>query len=169
MRINELFEAKDEDHDNHSDHADALRSTGFWGAQAAGCLFFAQETRRFLISHRSAHVEQPNSWGSWGGAIDKGEDPLEAVKREVHEEAGYSGTFATLPMFVFVKGTFRYSNFLVVVPKEFTPHLDWENQGYVWAEFGKWPQPLHFGLVALFKDAPSIELMHGLAMGSHGT
>ena len=148
---------------NYAAHSDALETTGFWGAQGAGCIFFAQDTKRFLIAHRSQHVEQPSTWGSWGGAIDAGEDPLTAAKREASEENGYEGPFEAVPMYVFVKGTFRYSNFLIIVPHEFTPELDWETQGYVWTKFGQWPQPLHFGLVALFKDPASAKLMRKLA------
>lgn len=150
MRIRELFESDEE-------HRQALNTTGFWGKQAAGCIFLAKSTKRFLISHRSNYVEQPSTWGSWGGAIDAAEDPASAVKREIKEEAGYTGKLDLIPLYVFSKDTFRYSNFLAVVPEEFTPKLDWENQGYVWCEYGDWPRPLHFGLVSLLNDAPSVE------------
>ena len=154
--------------DKDAEHFDALDRTGFFGAQGAGCVILARDTGRFLIAHRSAHVEQPHSWGGWGGAIDSGEDPAEAVKREVHEETGYSGSITMEPMYVFKKDTFRYYNFLVIVDQEFTPRLDWENQGFKWCEYGKWPQPLHFGLVALFKDAKSAELMKNLSLKFRG-
>lgn len=137
-------------------HADALEKTGFWGSAGAGCIIMAQDTKRFLIAHRSKYVEQPNTWGGWGGAIDANEDPAEAVKREVHEETGYSGPVRTVPLYVFKKDKFRYFNFLAIVNSEFEPQLNWENRGYQWCAFKEWPQPLHFGLVALFKDAASI-------------
>lgn len=151
MQLFQLFENDDEE------HRQALRTTGFWGKQAAGCIFLAKSTNRFLIAHRSRYVEQPGTWGSWGGAIDSNEDPAQAVRREIKEEAGYNGQLYLIPLYVFTKDTFRYSNFLAVVPEEFTPNLDWENQGYIWCEYGDWPQPLHFGLVSLLNDRPSIE------------
>jgi 8-oxo-dGTP pyrophosphatase MutT (NUDIX family) len=154
-----------EDASDEADHMRALGNTGFWGRAGAGCVVLAQDTGRILIAHRSAHVEQPHTWGGWGGAIDSGEDPAKAAVREVKEEAGYRGEIVGIqPLFVFEKNDFRYSNFLVVVPEEFTPVLNWESQGYQWVEFGKWPQPLHFGLQALFGDAASVRTIKS-AMG----
>ncbi len=134
MKLIELFESDFVSEHKDDEHFDALKQTGFFGTAGAGCLIVARDTGRFLLSHRSQHVEQPNSWGNWGGAIDSGEDPREAAKREVHEEAGYSGKMDLYPMFVFTKGTFRYSNFLAVVDSEFKPKIDWESQGYKWVE-----------------------------------
>lgn len=157
MKLFELFAMREGMDDD--DHRAVLRKTGFWGAQGAGCLFFAKDTGLFLVAHRSMHVEQPGTWGTWGGAIDRGEDPVDAVKREAHEEAGYTGPIEMHPAYVFTNGSFRYSNFILAVDSEFTPRLDWENQGYEWCELGDWPQPTHFGLVALWHDPQSKALM----------
>lgn len=166
MLITELFRVRLREGMDDHEHQRQLDKTGFWGAQGAGCLFAARSTRRFLVAHRSRHVEQPGTWGTWGGAIDRGEDPVEAVKREAREETGYTGEVFIEPMYVFVKGTFRYSNFLCVVDDEFTPRLDWENQGFQWCMFGKWPRPMHFGLEALLADAASQRTMLSFANGS---
>lgn len=150
MRIYDLFE-------NHeAEHKDALKRTGFYGTAGAGCVFLARSTGRLLLCHRSKDVEQPGTWGNWGGAINRGENPEEAVQREAYEETGHAGPFHLTPLFVFAKGDFRYYNYLVTVDEEFTPHVDWESQGHKWVEYGQWPQPLHFGLVALFQHAPSV-------------
>lgn len=152
MKIRDLFESDDVD----AEHFDALRRTGFFGAAGAGCVFLARTTGRFLIAHRSRAVEQPGTWGGWGGAINSGENPEEAVRREAQEESGHSGPFDFIPLFVFAKDTFRYYNYLCIVEDEFTPMLDWETQGYKWCEWGHWPQPLHFGLISLFNDPESV-------------
>lgn len=152
MRLFDLFEGMEDD----AEHFDALRKTGFFGSAGAGCIFLARSTGRILLCHRSEYVEQPGDWGNWGGAINKGEDPLAAVQREAHEETGNGGPFEFVPLYVFAKDAFRYFNFLCIVDEEFTPALDWESQGYKWCEFGQWPQPLHFGLVSLFNDADSV-------------
>lgn len=138
------------------EHAEALRETGFWGRKAAGCLFLAQETCRILIPHRSEHCQQPNTWGTWGGAVDAGESPLDAVRREVEEEAGYETPVELTPLYVFRhESGFEYHNFLAVVEREFTPVINWETQAFDWFEYGNWPDPLHFGLKALLTDADS--------------
>ena len=141
---------------NDREHLAAMKRTGFWGKQGAGCIFLARNTGRLLIAHRSRKVEQPNTWGTWGGAIDSGEDPETAVRREAREEAGAAAAIVALkPLFVFQSGSFRYSNFLAVVDHEFEPVLTWETQGYRWCPFGEWPNHLHFGLQAVLNDPAS--------------
>ncbi len=155
MRLGDLFYdpiLRESDAEHHA----ALRQTGFFGKAGAGCIFLARSTGRILLAHRSEMVEQPGTWGGWGGAINSGEDPEQAVRREVAEEAGYHGDFDMVPLFVFKKDSFRYYNFLVEVDDEFRPVLDWETQGSRWCEWGEWPRPLHFGLVSLFNDPGSV-------------
>jgi 8-oxo-dGTP pyrophosphatase MutT (NUDIX family) len=131
-------------------HADALARTGFWGAQAAGCIFLAKTTARIGIAHRSMSVEQPGTWGTVGGAIDPAEDPRNATIREALEEIGYRFRIGDylLDLDLFQSGTFRYTTFLYVVQDEFQARLNWEAQGFDWFVFGQWPQPLHFGIAA---------------------
>jgi 8-oxo-dGTP pyrophosphatase MutT (NUDIX family) len=146
--------------ESDKEHRDALEKTGFWGKQAAGCLFLAADTNRICIAHRSSQVEQPNTWGTWGGAIDAGENPAHAVKREVKEEAGYSGPLKLIPLYVFSHPSgFRYYNFLAIVAHEFKPMLNWETQGSEWVEFGDWPRPLHPGLASLLNDQESMSII----------
>jgi 8-oxo-dGTP pyrophosphatase MutT (NUDIX family) len=150
--------------DDELAHHEALRTTGFWGAQGAGLLFFARRTRRFLLAHRSEYVQEPGTWGTWGGAIDKGDSPEAAARREASEECGlHSPILQMVPLLVFQSGTFRYSNFLGIIEDEFVPELNWESQGFQWCRFGRWPRPLHPGLKALFADAASVEKMKALA------
>lgn len=132
--------------ESDDDRYGALKSTGFWGKQGAGCIFLARSTGRILLQLRSGAVLEPGTWGTFGGAIDADETPEDAVRREVHEETGYAGELELIPMAVFTSGSFRYSNFLAVVDDEFTPDLGWEADGAEWFTFGEWPAPLHFGL-----------------------
>lgn len=129
------------------EHKDALEQTGFWGRAGAGCIPLARDTGRYLIPLRSADVEQPFTWGTIGGAIDKGEDPLAAAIREFKEETKYNGNIlATKLIHIFEKDDFKYTTFLVVLPEEFTPSLNWESRDAQWFEKDDWPHPLHFGL-----------------------
>jgi len=146
--------------ENDQEHTQALQQTGFWGRQGAGCIFMALDTGRLCLAHRSAAVEQPGTWGTWGGAMESGEDPAEAVRREVAEEAGYTGPLRLIPLMVFSHPSgFRYHNFLALVPREFEPRLNWETQDSAWFKPGEWPSPLHPGVVSVAADSHSNDII----------
>ncbi len=126
-------------------------STEFWGNRGAGCLFVSRSTHRLLLAHRSDRVNEPNTWGIWGGAIEYGENPKSAAMREAMEESGYDGPMTLLELKQYKNGTFVYHNYLAVIAEEFTPELQWETQDYEWVEYGRWPTPLHFGLKYLIE------------------
>jgi 8-oxo-dGTP pyrophosphatase MutT (NUDIX family)/GH24 family phage-related lysozyme (muramidase) len=125
----------------------------YFGNAGAGAILIAKDTGRILLAHRSEDVNEPHTWGVWGGKIDVGEAPKEAVAREVEEETGYDGISRISPLYTYRDGDFKYYNFLIIVPFEFTPQLNWESDGSVWVEFGKWPNPMHFGLQTLIQQA----------------
>ncbi len=148
-----------------NDHKQAMMETGFWGRAAAGALVVAKSTGRFLIAHRAEGTLQPNTWGTWGGAIDAGESPEDTVIRELREEAEFSSeTREIVPLYVFEhESGFKYNNFLVVIDVEFEPVLNWEMQECGWFNYGQWPAPLHFGLDRLLKDEPSLAVLKRVA------
>ena len=145
-----------------NEHRHALETTGFWGKRGAGALFLATDTKRFLFAHRSQHVEQPNTWGTWGGAIDSDESPKAACLREIREEAGYELRVELKPIYVFRHPSgFEYHNFLAIVEEEFEPKLNWETQGFSWVDYGDWPRPLHSGAKSLLNASKSYLLKAG--------
>lgn len=148
---------------NDTEHAAELERTGFWGKRGAGSLVLSLKTRRILIAHRSQYVEQPGTWGTWGGAIDPKEQPEQAARRELVEEAGIHNIRRMIPLFVFKHHSgFQYHNFLALTDEEETPKLDWESQGFRWVEFGDWPHPMHPGLIALLDDRKSVQIIENL-------
>ena len=132
--------------ENDEENLKILKQTGFWGKQGAGCIIVAKDTKRILLPLRSSKVSQPNTWGTWGGAIDSDEIPEKAAIREVQEEAGYNGPVDMITLKVFQKDQFKYHNFLAIVDTEFKPRLNWETDEFIWTDINDLPQPLHFGL-----------------------
>lgn len=158
--LSELGDGLEASFSYEAQHMEAFGETGFWGRQAAGCLILARQTGRLLLAHRSSEVLEPGTWGTWGGAMDGGETPVEAVTREIREETGYAGEFLVHPLAVFEHASgFRYHNMLAVVESEFEPECNWENQGGCWVDLedllgGSAPTlPLHPGMHFLLKQS----------------
>jgi 8-oxo-dGTP pyrophosphatase MutT (NUDIX family) len=144
----------------NAEHEDALKKTGFWGKAGAGALIMARTTGRLLIQLRADYVEQPNTWGVWGGAIDIGLSPESAMQKEIEQETGLKSSQIreTIPLYVFKHPSgFKYYNFLITVDDEFTPRphtgSEWEINGFRWVKYGQWPSPLHFGLQFLLQHS----------------
>jgi 8-oxo-dGTP pyrophosphatase MutT (NUDIX family) len=128
----------------------------FWGRAGAGALVLAADTGRVLFAQRSQHVNEPGTWGTWGGSIEENEGPEAAAMREVREETGYRGPAEPLvPLLVFASGNFVYRNYLLIVPEEFMPRLNWESSGAVWLPLEEAPHPRHYGLATLLADPES--------------
>lgn len=128
-------------------HQEALNKTGFWGKAGAGCLCYAVDKKTFLFDKRSMQVEEGQTWGLFGGAIDEKEanQPLKAALRELREETGYKGkVLSTHLLYLYQhESGFKYYNFLVEIPAEFNPKRTWESDGHKWVPYGHWPAPLH--------------------------
>jgi 8-oxo-dGTP pyrophosphatase MutT (NUDIX family) len=153
--------------ENNNAHNDALHNTGFWGKQGSGCLVIAQDTKRFLLALRSKHVQHSNTWGVWGGAVDKDEDPKTSAIREFKEETGYNGKILGVKNLYVLKhhSGFVYFNYLIIIPTEFKPRINWESKGFKWCEYKRWPEPLHFGLQKVLEDPASIKTIEYVLNG----
>ena len=115
---------------------------------AAGVVFLAKDTGRCLLQLRNSDKRYKNTWGFWGGIIEKNETPYEAIQRELTEEIGFVPELTKLnPIDVYQSKdkNFYYYSFVAVVEHEFTPKLNGESAGYAWVDIGRWPQPLHQG------------------------
>jgi 8-oxo-dGTP pyrophosphatase MutT (NUDIX family) len=133
----------------------------FWGNKGAGVFIICRKTGRVLACKRSKYVNEPGTYGVVGGAIDPGEDPLKAAKREVKEELKFDGKvqFIVGPVYTSPGKKFAYHNYVALVDEEFTPKLDWETESAVWMDwedFEKLYSQWHFGLRALHDKARSI-------------
>jgi len=137
----------------------------FWGDVGAGILPIAS-TGRVLVGLRSPYVNEPGTWGTFGGAVDAGEDPAQAAKREVREELGFSGSVKLLPAYVFKSpgGGFKFYNYLGIVDNEFSPKLDWETSETKWVTFEELQslRPQHFGLKSLLQNSGQLIRKHSV-------
>jgi 8-oxo-dGTP pyrophosphatase MutT (NUDIX family) len=161
----ELVDQSPVEHDPEDDiHRVALKDTGYFGHQGAGALLIAASTGRCLLMLRSQDVLQPGTYGNVGGAHKVEEEPESAARRETREETGWNGPddqLITLPAYVYVDKAFTYRNFIIVVPEEFDPIYGWEAVGHVWTKSDDLPDPLHFGMQALFSDPASRSIIDG--------
>jgi len=113
----------------------------------------AKDTNHILLVLRSALVNEPGTWGLVGGKVDEDEDVSSAVRRDTKEELGYAGNVKLIPSHVFKADAFEFYNFLGVIPEEFTPRLDWENDDFGWFDLQDLPSPLHFGVHSLLANS----------------
>lgn len=126
-------------------HLSSGSDSRFYGNAGAGVLVYCTSTNRFLLGLRSKLVNEPNTWGTFGGKIENDADPKMAALRELKEETGYNGNVDLTLFDVFQSGNFKFYNFLGKVEKEFSPTLDWENESAEWFSLKDFPPNLHFG------------------------
>ena len=174
--------------ENDNDHFKTLAATGKWGTMGAGCLLLSTDSKKIGVAMRGKYVQSPNVLGTIGGAIDeprnkKLSDMTEAelvdiskktVIKEVSEEVGYNGSLELIPLLISSTKTrsgsnFIYYNYLAIVPTEFEPILNWENEALVWMTLDELlsidPKKLHRGVVALLSDTSSMNSIKN-AIGS---
>ena len=130
---------------------------------AAGVVFLAKDTGRCLLQLRNSDKRFKNTWGFWGGMIEKGETVYQCIQRELTEEIGFVPELAKLnPIDVYQSRDkhFYYYSFVYLVEKEFSPVLNVESAGYAWVNIGVWPQPLHNGARLTLNKNGGTEKLH---------
>lgn len=132
-------------------HLSSGNDSRFFGNAGAGVIVYCTQTKRFLLGFRSKLVNEPNTWGTFGGKIDNDADPKSAARRELKEETGYNGSIDLQLFDVFQSGNFKFYNFFGKVEKEFKPILDWENDSAEWFTLNEFPRNLHFGIKRLLE------------------
>ena len=138
-------------------------SNGFWGNQASGILPICESTGRILIGLRSLNVNEPHTWGNFGGAIgldDNGMEeeslsPKDNALKEMEEELGYYGDIRLIDSYIFEQDGFRYSNYIGLVREEFEPELNWETETTKWVSFDELlsQNDKHYGLIAHIENS----------------
>lgn len=125
-----------------------------------GTLFISTKTERVLLNLRAPYKSHGLCWSLWGGMIEHGETPKEALLREITEEMGYIPDIERIYPFDVYQSKdkhFKYYSFLTTVEDEFIPVLNSESCGYCWINLGEWPKPMHQGARISFCNAKTIE------------
>ena len=109
------------------------------GSPAAGVLLVAADTGRVLLLHRSWEVHEGGVWSIPGGTIKPGQTAFGAAREETVAETGlpYAAQAGYLGEYVWhaPDSEFSYTTFVISVPTEFKPRLNWENNRSKWATF----------------------------------
>jgi len=128
------------------------------GRSGAGVIFIAATSGRVLLGKRSAMVDEPHVWSTFGGTIQAGETPESAAKREVAEETGYKAEYNLLLAHTYVSATrdWKFYHYIAVVPYEFEPALNWEHETSAWYSLVWLPSPMHYGLKDFLANAADL-------------
>lgn len=138
---------------------------------AVGTLFVAVKTTRILLNLRALHKTHSQEWSLWGGMVESGEQPKEALLRELTEEMGDIPDIERIYPFDIYQsrdGHFKYYSFVSVVEDEFIPVLNSESCGYCWVDLGQWPKPMHQGARISFCNPKAIERLK-MTIAQHST
>lgn len=113
-----------------------------------GTIFVSVNTKRILLNLRAPHKTHSMCWSLWGGMVEEGEQPKEALLRELSEEINFIPDIEKIYPFDIYQSKdkhFKYYSFVSVVIDEFVPELNHESCGYSWVDLGCWPKPMHQG------------------------
>jgi ADP-ribose pyrophosphatase YjhB (NUDIX family) len=136
-----------------------------------GTLIVSTNTQRVLLNMRAPHKTHAMQWALFGGMVEKGEQPKDALMRELTEEMGFIPEIEKLyPFDVYQSrdGHFKYYSFVAVVVDEFVPELNDESCGYCWMALGEWPKPMHQGARISFCNLKAIDKIK-LILSQHPT
>tara|TARA_B100000029_G_scaffold401676_1_gene400874 strand:- start:900 stop:1322 length:423 start_codon:yes stop_codon:yes gene_type:complete len=127
---------------------------------AVGATFLAQDTKRIIFNLRSKEVSHSGTWSFWGGKLESGENPIQALRREIKEEMGFVPEIIKIqPLDVFLSDDekFMYHTFVIITPTEFKPKINHESKGYRWCEINHFPTPLHRGAKRTLLDKNNVK------------
>lgn len=112
--------------------------------QAAGMLFVAPDGDVLLLRRSLIETNFAGHWALPGGGVEDGETPELGAERECREEIGECprGARQKIDQRNTPNG-WIFHTFAQRVADKFTPKLNDEHTGYVWASLSDLPQPVH--------------------------
>ena len=105
----------------------------------AWALIYCSATGKFLMGKRSSRVHKGGAWNFFGGRIDDGERPREALVRELDEEAGLNVKRRHLTKLHTATRTLHSGDaerdmhyYVIKAEREFSPRLNREHSDFGW-------------------------------------
>lgn len=102
-------------------------------------MIYCASTGKFLMGKRSSKVNKAGTWNLFGGRVDRGEGPREALVRELGEEAGLSVKPRHLAKLHTVSKRLRTRRdgrdmhyYVIRADREFSPRLNREHSDFGW-------------------------------------
>lgn len=127
----------------------------------AWAVIYCVATRKFLMGKRSSKVNKGGAWNLFGGRVDSGERPKDALLRELGEEAGLSVKSRRLEKLYTVTKKIRSGQderdlhfYVIKANREFSPRLNREHSDFGWFKAKQLPSK--------FNDPTWIAIKKGL-------
>ena len=129
----------------------------------AGVLVICETTGRILLGKRSGESNDPDTWGEFGIKFSKEggeeeENVLYIVEQAFKQQTSYAGKIKLIPSFVYEtkEDTYKYYNFIAIIPEEFTPTLSEKNDEWKWFTLEELKhierEAFHFGLKMMWEN-----------------
>jgi hypothetical protein len=134
----------------------------------AGVLAICESTGRLLLGKRSGESSDSDTWGEFGIKFTKEGDEQEenvlyVVEQAFRLQTAYSGKIKLIPSFIYetTGDSYKYYNFIAILPEEFTPTLSGKNKEFKWFTLDELKKmnrkAFHFGLKMMWeKDGDTI-------------
>jgi 8-oxo-dGTP diphosphatase len=124
------------------------KQAGVWA------IIYCPSTGSFLFGKRSETVNKPGVWNFFGGHVDPGETPRQALLRELSEEAGIERSGEDLVHFGgisddeiqglgYVEALRELHYYLLLADSEFAPRLNDEHSEFRWLKPNNLPHNLN--------------------------
>ena len=129
---------------------------------ASKALIWSRLTDTFLFILRSELCSHPLQWDVAGGHVDAGENYKQALYREIVEEIGRDLSDAPIRLLsetATEEPHFVMRNYVICVPEEFEPKLNWEHVEFQWKSLEEMPEPVTFSIdMLLSNDRAAVRL-----------